>query len=411
MKYLLSVVIPTRNRQKYAIDSILQIQRVTDERVQIVVQDNSDDSSLEDMILSKRVGDRVKYTYIKERISGVDNYAGGIAQSDGEYVCCIGDDDGVLRKIVDVVELAKRNNINAIKPGVQASYIWPETSKEFPTGCLGLKEVSDECFYVNPKEELKIFLESGCIDFPDALLVKAYHGIVKKEMFNHILRKTGKYCGGLSPDIYLSVALSLCTTSLLCVCFPLTIFGACRQSTTGDSINRTNVGKLEQAPHFIGQPYKWSNKVPQFYCGMNIWADSAMHALMDMGEVRLLDQYSVERLSGYCLLNYPFYRKEIMENFYANQCDKKVLRNILIESFPAFLKGKAKFYIKKIKILSKCYRFLREEWKKKRNSKDFVKQNVQDIIEAEEIISNAVDVIINTFEITTEKNISGVKNG
>ena len=120
MKYLLSVVIPTRNRQKYAIDSILQIQRVTDERVQIVVQDNSDDSSLEDMILSKRVGDRVKYTYIKERISGVDNYAGGIAQSDGEYVCCIGDDDGVLRKIVDVVELAKRNNINAIKPGVQA---------------------------------------------------------------------------------------------------------------------------------------------------------------------------------------------------------------------------------------------------------------------------------------------------
>ena len=46
MKYLLSVVIPTRNRQKYAIDSILQIQRVTDERVQIVVQDNSDDSSL-----------------------------------------------------------------------------------------------------------------------------------------------------------------------------------------------------------------------------------------------------------------------------------------------------------------------------------------------------------------------------
>ena len=69
MKYLLSVVIPTRNRQKYAIDSILQIQRVTDERVQIVVQDNSDDCSLEDMILSKRVGDRVKYTYIKERIS------------------------------------------------------------------------------------------------------------------------------------------------------------------------------------------------------------------------------------------------------------------------------------------------------------------------------------------------------
>ena len=125
MQYLLSIVIPTRNRQKYALQSVQQIYDVTDDAVQIVVQDNSDDNSLSAMLEKQAFGPRVKYTYIATRIPGVDNYAGGIAQSDGEYICCIGDDDGVLRDITKVTAWAKANNVAAIKLGVQASYSGP----------------------------------------------------------------------------------------------------------------------------------------------------------------------------------------------------------------------------------------------------------------------------------------------
>ena len=119
---LLSIVVPTRNRQFYAVQTIKQILKVTDKCVQIVVSDNSDDDRLR-MLVKNLDDQRVKYEYIAERIPGVDNYANGISMSDGEYVCCIGDDDGVLREIVDLAQWASENNVKAIKPGVQAAYI------------------------------------------------------------------------------------------------------------------------------------------------------------------------------------------------------------------------------------------------------------------------------------------------
>ena len=45
--YLLSIVVPTRNRQKFCLEAVKQILSVTDERVQIVVTDNSDENTLE----------------------------------------------------------------------------------------------------------------------------------------------------------------------------------------------------------------------------------------------------------------------------------------------------------------------------------------------------------------------------
>ena len=87
--YLLSIVIPTRNRSIYCFEAVKQILNVTDERVQIVVTDNSDKNTLQKQF-NELCSDRVKYKFISTRISGVDNYAYGIELSEGEYVCCIG---------------------------------------------------------------------------------------------------------------------------------------------------------------------------------------------------------------------------------------------------------------------------------------------------------------------------------
>lgn len=113
MKYLLSIVIPTRNRKYYAINTIKQILNVTDENVQIIVSDNSDNGSLKENIRLID-SDRIKYEYIEKRIPGVDNYANGISMCDGEYICCIGDDDGILKEIQHVVQWASINDVKAI---------------------------------------------------------------------------------------------------------------------------------------------------------------------------------------------------------------------------------------------------------------------------------------------------------
>lgn len=385
---LLSIVVPTRNRQFYAVQTIKQILKVTDKYVQIVVSDNSDDDRLR-MLIKNLDDQRVKYEYIAERIPGVDNYANGISMSDGEYVCCIGDDDGVLREIVDLAQWASENNVKAIKPGVQAAYIWPNTVELYKTGCLSLDKIDASYQIVNPKSELKEFLKTGCIDFPNAKLVKAYHGIVRRDMFEKIKRKTGRYCGGLSPDIYLSVSLSLLTDEVVCVNVPVTIFGACKQSTTGDSLNKTNVGRLEDAPHFVGQAYEWSNLVPRYYCGTNIWADSALHALSDMGS-EWISLFSVEHLTCACLLAYKEYTEEIMDNFTRNNGDEEKLASLMQTESASYSRRRLKNWIKQQKVLFDIYKKIRDLYFKISDSQSFSRNGVPDISEAESIVSKKI---------------------
>ena len=387
--YLLSIVVPTRNRQTYCFESVKQILAVTDESVQIIITDNSDENTLQAEIES--LGEsRIKYEFISTRIPGVDNYAHGIEMSDGEYVCCIGDDDGILRNIISITSWMKDNNIDAVKPGVQATYFWPNSAKEYETGCVGLKSVTDNAIVVNPQEELIEFMHSGIIDFPEAKLVKAYHGIVKKELFNKIKEKTGRFCGGFSPDIYFSVALSTVVDKLVCIDVPISIFGACRASTTADSVNKINLGKLEDAPHFIGQPYEWSSYVPRYYCGSNIWADSALHAAEEMGREDLLKAFALDKFSGYSLVYYKQFKKEIMENYVKNNGDMKKLKEEKKKNQRPYLSAKVKESIRRNKLLIGLYRKLRDNKQRMAGAENFVKTDIENVTVAESMVSEVV---------------------
>ena len=389
MGYLLSIVIPTRNRQYYALESVKQILSVTDDRVQIIVSDNSDDNCLEASIADLQ-SDRIKYQFIDRRIPGVDNYANGIAMSDGRYVCCIGDDDGVLRSITEIVEWADENDIKAIKTGVQATYIWPNASPAYKTGCLSMSDANASVKYVDTKPQLDTFIQSGCLDLTNAVLPKAYHGIIRRDMFDIIKERTGRYCGGLSPDIYLCVSLSLIIDRFVCLDVPVTIFGACKASTTADSLNKINVSKLEEAPHFVGQEYTWSSKVPRFYCGANIWADSALHALEDMKATDLLDAYPVEPITAACMLRCPEYNRETEENFASNNGDKEKLQVVFEQKEKAYKREKILDYLRQKKIIFGAYKMLRSFIQRAKKSQGYAMQDVLDIGAAERIVSNSL---------------------
>lgn len=329
MKYLLSIIIPTRNRQKYALAAIQQIYKNTDDRVQIVVQDNSDDDSLKDMIQKNNVSNRVYYNFVDYRIPGVENYGRGIQAARGDYVCCIGDDDGVMRYISEVVEWAKEHDVDAIKPGTQAIYFWPGVTNVREPGILHLYNSTSAVHESCPKKNIVSLVKNGGQNYLSMDLVKAYHGIVKRELFDRIYEKTGKYCGGLSPDMYLCTSLSLIVDKLVCLDMPMTIGGVCRQSTSGDSANRINFGPLDSAPHFVGQEYTWSDKVPVYYCGQTIWADTMMHALDDNEATELREQFGIEAITAYCLAERHGYDECIMDNFKKNHGDINKLKKLI----------------------------------------------------------------------------------
>jgi Glycosyltransferases involved in cell wall biogenesis len=325
-KFLLSVIIPTKNRQKYVLGAVEQILNINDNRIQIIIQDNSDDDTLLESLQNyKAVNERLKYNYTPGIISFVDNFSIAVGLADGEYVCIIGDDDGILPYIIEVVEWASKNNIKAIKPELNAVYFWPNseaTKNKKDNGYLNISKITARSKVCNTYNGVIKLLKQGGQNYLSLNLVKLYHGIIKKECLNNIKEVTGKYFGGLSPDIYISVALSLIIKSVVVIDVPLTISGICNKSGSADSATGRHTGNLEDAPHFHGHNnYKWSDLVPQFYSVETIWADSTLAAINDMKYVEVLDNFNVSALATKCIRKYPIYKKLIIIHY------KKWLKN------------------------------------------------------------------------------------
>lgn len=306
--FILSIIIPTRNREMYAVASALQVLENTPNDVQVVLQDNSDEEILMKNFINSPYLSRIKYNYSPDILSFVANFSKGVEFADGEYLCMIGDDDGINPEIATFVHWAKKNNVEAVSPEIKLNYIWPNTGIPYyktDNGNLTIVNFDLKSEVFETKKEIEKLLNSGGQNYLKFNLVKIYHGIVKKEAMDRIKDITGKYFGGLSPDIYSSIALSLVIDKVLKINYPLTIPGVCRKSGAGHSSTGRHHGVLESAPQLKGHiNYKWSTLVPRFYSVETLWADSAVAAFEDMKRYDLVKKFNVTQLSVYCFLKY-----------------------------------------------------------------------------------------------------------
>lgn len=320
--YLLSIVIPTRNRAQYANLSIRQCLNITSEDVQIVVQDNSDNNDLE-LLLKDLFGvERIIYNHINGVLSFVDNFDYALQNATGRYVSIIGDDDGITTGMYLATKWADTNGYKAIKPNLNIVYFWPQ-SKVFKenedNGILKIMDSTGSVKDSNPQKELKRLLNNSCQNYLNMDLVKIYHGIVNRELLEEVKEKIGKYVAGLSPDIYMSVSLtSVLDSAIKVIDIPLTISGICPASGSSASATGAHTGELKDAPHFVGHDtYEWKREVPEFYSVETIWADSALAAIYDMNK-SLLKYYKPDQLAAISLKKYNRFRTEILNNYRSN---------------------------------------------------------------------------------------------
>ena len=319
-EYLLSIIIPTKNRQYYCLNSVNQILDCYGDEVEIVVQDNSDDPSLESQI-KKLKRDNVIYHYQGGVLSFVDNFDMAIQLASGRYLMLIGDDDGITSLALRVTKWAEQNGISSIKPSLSFVYFWPgsQVFKEDDNGVLNIYTYDGEVHECNPKKGVTDLLKKSCQNYLDSDLIKLYHGIVRRDLLDAIKEKMGRYVGGLSPDIYLSVALSLIFDGrAVSVNVPLSISGICTGSGSSQSATGEHTGKLEDAPHFRGHnKYDWDSRIPRFYSVETIWGDSAMAAIKDIDPDYEI-YYKPETLTYRCLRKYPKFKDEIMDSYSLN---------------------------------------------------------------------------------------------
>lgn len=306
---LLSIVIPTRNRSSFVISAIQSILNIRDSRIELVIQDNSDSQDLELWIINNINDSRLVYNYVLEPLSFIDNFNIAIENSSGDYVCIIGDDDGVNAEIVCATEFLKTYSIDCMSIKNKANYVWPNSG--IPTtiftkntgGFLTLSNFKGNVIEVNVENELNEFVRDGGAQYLNFNLPKLYHGIVKRTCLEKVKNRTGKYIGGLSPDIYISIAIACSANKVLITDYPLTIPGVCNVSASIiEGLLKKNSKKLEDAPHLRNRgSYNWSNLVPRVYTVETIWADSCIAALKDMQRDDLINRINISKLAAYCI--------------------------------------------------------------------------------------------------------------
>lgn len=350
-KRLISILIATKNRQRYCLSAVESILSISSDEIEVVIQDNSDERNLASMLGRFLDDDRLVYRYTPPPFSSIDNFNAAIELANGEYICLIGDDDGINPEIIEATRWAKDNKIDSLVGNISANYRWEGTGAQdtfftkMTGGTLTILGFNARVKEVDIETSLNKLMDNGCTNYLEFPLPKLYHGIVRKAVLDKIKQETGEYLKGLSPDIYSAIALACNVNRLITIDYPLTIPGVCGQSTSiTEGQLKKHSKRLEDAPHFRDRgDYDWSIQVPRIYCVQTIWADSGFAALREMNRQDLLVRFNKYSLYANILIADPSLKLLLEERIaddkknndfdsftYGNVKIQKRIKNILV---------------------------------------------------------------------------------
>jgi hypothetical protein len=303
---LLSVVVPTRNRVPYAQSAIESILAIDDRRLELVVQDNGDTAELESWVMARRPDSRFRYNHTAEPLAFVHNFDRAAAMATGDYVCFIGDDDGVNPEILEAAAWAKGMQLDALAIRPSAHYLWPGAALPATLftppadGVLSLTRYGSSVRFADPEAEVVALMRNGGLYYLDTDLPKLYHGLVHRRCLEAIHARVGAFFGGLSPDTFASLAVACVAVTVAVVDYPLTIPGSCPVSGSFvEGVLKTHSKALEDAPHLRHRgDYRWCALVPRLYTAETLWVDSSVAALGAMGRDDLVRELNVPRLAA-----------------------------------------------------------------------------------------------------------------
>lgn len=353
-KNLISIIIPTKDRYECLIPVISALVKFIDNRdVEFVLQDNSTNNIDIINFLASLKDDRVKYFYNTNKMSIVDNTVCAIDNARGKYLIFIGDDDLVSPYIYKFVQYIDQKGIDCLV--YNAAYYWWNSIEFKEENYFHRKEAlwlpPEETLVFEKRDssaELEIMLQSGSGIFQR--LPKFYHGIVKRDVLDEIKFKTGTYLPGSSPDIAFSTALSLVLDEYYYVNFPLTVFGASKNSGGGWTASNKHYGKIEDQKHLPKNIIdNWNQLIPRIWSEKTIYAQTVTEVLKIFKSNK---QFNYLTFYGTMLAYEPYLVKFLIPSVRL-YCGFNLLNYFKIGY--VFIKKKLGIFYRKIKFFSKTY--------------------------------------------------------
>ncbi len=275
---LISIAIPTYNRYQYLEDCLKATCTIESNKLEIIVQDNSEDNSKGLQIIQAINDNRIKYYYTKERITVSENCSAAIEHTTGKYVCLLGDDDTVCDNIIELVEEMDKHDVDTCVFGI-STYHWPDLLDQMPSlNCFEGIEHSYVLRYVDPMIIFHKALRNGLQSIGE--IPRVYHAIVSRRVLNGIKEKSGAFFPGPSPDMANAVGCALLSRKHIHIDTPVMVSGYGGKSTGGMGRKHQHKGSLLDKPWLPKNILEiWDEKIPQLWLGHTIWPASAIVAL------------------------------------------------------------------------------------------------------------------------------------
>lgn len=204
MTTTLSLIIPTRERAAYLPHSVRTCLAGggADLDVEILILDNASTDNTQEVAAGMK-DSRIRYVRNDTRLSMRDNFEKGLNLANGDILCFIGDDDGILPgAAARALDIFAREDVDALSAS-RAHYFWPDlVSARKNTGLLprhGGVEVFDA------RQKLNELLDHG--DY--YRLPCLYHGFVRRSVVERVKQRQGRFFISCQVDMFSSIALSM----------------------------------------------------------------------------------------------------------------------------------------------------------------------------------------------------------
>lgn len=368
MRPLLSIVIPTKNRYSTLTNLVEKLLDWDSKDYEIIVQDNSDDNTVFKKILDNyKMDPRLKYFYNTQHVTVCQNAEDAIDNSTGEYVCFLGDDDGIIKQSLDIVKWMKKNEIDSLNCK-QGAYHWPEFrqknygQKRSLAGMLVYHSHNGDLYSQDPVLGLNSLLENGCLSLNG--ITRVYHGIVSRNILNLLKKKTGTYFPGAIADMSSAIGLVFFAKKHYYLNFPLIISGASGASYAGKGAEKNNHTIFEHQPWFAKETItEWSDRLPKRIVGQTVWPDTAINALKKVGRGDLISRLNYPIIYAEYLSQFPEFSEEF-ESFLRDRYPKSEIINIKkqMDSYRSkIFKSKFRYWAKVYSIYFGIHKFLHIE--------------------------------------------------
>lgn len=349
---LLSIVIPTRNRSEYAANLLAALNASTEEDFEVIVHDNSEHANLSDVI-SKLNDPRIRYRHTAEKLNMHENFDRAIDLARGEYVCAIGDDDGVLiSAALAALRRAKSKKAEALLTE-QYFYSWPGVRHNI-WGEMGGVLLKARTFpgqrerILSPQTELEDLYRRGSVGGL-GLLPRVYHGYVARKSLVRLKAECGTCFPGASPDMANAVGLTKFVSRLFFDPTVTIISGHSPKSGGGSGAAGQHHSELKDAHHLPKDSImNWDQRLPQFWCGTTVYAQSALEAAAAVRALPIT-QFNFFNVCAACLaFESATYRHHILTAMTINRHSHSILWLFVLYHFIKISLRRARSFSKNI---------------------------------------------------------------